>query len=366
MNLEMMCCPKCQRPVANIETATCPNCFSSLDPVLVPDSIDVSSADSLSQAPGFAAIPAPPSLVASADVPPPPNPSLSTPPAGLPGYAPPASPNYAPPASPGYVPPSAPEYASHPVSEHSTTTATTSGAPNIPQPGGFAAPTSSLLTSSAYDSTHTPQKPGFNFGNLFKIVIGGVGAVIYVVFRLGTLGWGVNRIFNHHNRNSRDNASAQTSGEIENKNRIAGMNETNPYLNYLGTPSSGALAAMNAIHTHDWRKLYYVSAHSGEEKKDSYRAAAFVEERMNQRNADRDPSHLFNVIGNATSFKVLPSIVKSGKSDVQTVWQLTFKGKKMVARGVAHMIKTGHGWELNSSAFPRTIYSDLVGDTENR
>ncbi len=340
-----MNCPKCQRPVDNIETTTCPNCFSPLDSVLVPDSTIVSSEDNLSQAPGFEGIPALPSSVASANVPPSPGPSLPTSPSRLPGYAPPLVPGYAPPPAPDYAPPSA----------------ATSGAPFNPLAGGFAAPNSSLLTSSAYNTTFAPQKPGFNFGNLLKIGIGGGGALIYVVFRLGILAWGANRIFNHHDGNSRYSSPS----EIRNENEIARLNETNPYLNNLRTPASGALAAMNAIHTHDWRKLYYVASHSGEEKKDSYSAMAYVEELTKQRKRDRDPLHLFNVIGNATSFKVISGEVKSGKSDVQTVWQLTFNGKRVVSRGVAHMIKTEDGWELNAATRARTIFSDLVGNTEN-
>ena len=108
-----------------------------------------------------------------------------------------------------------------------------------------------------------------------------------------------------------------------------------------------------------------MSSHSGEEKKDSYSAAAYVEELTKQRKGDRDPLHLFNVVGNATSFKVLPGVVKSGKYDVQTVWQLNFNGKKIVSHGVAHMIKTEDGWELNSSSFVKKIFSDLVGNAEN-
>ncbi len=352
MKLEMMICPKCQRPVDNIETVTCPHCFSPFAPVLVPDAIVVSSENNLSQAPGFEGIPAPNTSVASANVPPLPNPSLSSLPAEIPGYAPPST--------TGYAPPLASEYAPRPVGEHSPPTETTFGAPNIPQSVGFAAPPPSLLTTSAYNSTHTPQKPGFNFGNLLKIGIGGGGALIYIVFRLGILAWGVNRIFNHHNGNSNQSSSA------ENRNENARRTEINPYLNNLQTPSSGAQAAINAIHTHDWRKLYYVSSHSGEENKDSYNAAAYVEVLTKQRTGDHDPRHLFNVIGNATSFKVLPGVEKSGKSDVQTVWQLNFNGKKIVSHGVAHMIKTADGWELNSASFAKKIFSDLVGDAERK
>ncbi len=354
MKMEMMICPKCKRPVDNIETATCPHCFAPVAPVLVPDSRVVSSLDSLSQAPGFEGIPAHPSSVASVNVPPPPTPALPSSSAGIPGYAPPSTTGYAPPAAPGYAP--------RPVGEHSPLTETTFGAPNTPQSGGFVAPTSSLLTTSAYNSTHTPQKPGLNFGNLLKIGIGGGGALIYIVFRLGILAWGVNRIFNHQNGNSNQSSSA----EIRNENEIARRGEMNPYLNNLRTPSSGAQAAINAIHTHDWRKLYYVSSHSGEENKDSYSAAAYVEEMTKQRTGDHDPTHLFNVIGNATSYKVLPGIEKSGKSDVQTVWQLNYNGKKIVSNGVAHMIKTEDGWELNSASFVNKIFSDLVGDSEHK
>ena len=143
------------------------------------------------------------------------------------------------------------------------------------------------------------------------------------------------------------------------------MNETNPYLKDLRTPASGAQAAMNAIHAHDWRKLYYVSLHQGEEKKDSYSAAAYAEELTKQRNADHDPLHLFNIVGNATSFKAMPIVAKSAKSDVQTVWQLNIKGKKVVSHGVAHMIKTEDGWELNTAAPVKTTFLDLVGHVEN-
>ena len=115
-----MNCPKCQLPVDNIETTTCPSCFSPLDSVLVPDDTVGSSPENLSQENGFAGIPTTDHSAASLHVPILPIPSLPKTSAPVPGYAPPVG--YDPPV--GYAPPIAPVQVPHPFGSRTPPSAT--------------------------------------------------------------------------------------------------------------------------------------------------------------------------------------------------------------------------------------------------
>jgi hypothetical protein len=151
-------------------------------------------------------------------------------------------------------------------------------------------------------------------------------------------------------------------------NPFAGMafgGGSNPEAGSLQSPESAAQSAMLALHSQDWRKLYYVCAFEANEHKTSSDADDFQHEVGRAAMISHNPLTIFNLMAAATQFTASNPMVRGTSADVTTSWTIPYEGEKLSLRGVAHMTKVGGLWQLNLIQV-RTALDDLLGDVTSR
>jgi hypothetical protein len=121
----------------------------------------------------------------------------------------------------------------------------------------------------------------------------------------------------------------------------------NPEAPSLQSPESAAQSAMQALHSQDWRKLYYVCAFEVNEHKTASDAEDFQRELGRAAMINRNPLTIFNLMAAATQFSASNSIVRGTTADVNTSWTIPYEGEVLSLRGVAHMTRVGTVWQLN-------------------
>jgi len=140
---------------------------------------------------------------------------------------------------------------------------------------------------------------------------------------------------------------------------------TNPEAGSLQTPESAAQSAMQALHTQNWRKLYYVSAFQTNEQKTATEADEFQRDVSSAAMNNHNPLTIFNLMAAATQFTASNPMVRGTSADVSTSWTIPFEGEVLSLRGAAHMTKVGGVWQLDF-IMARSPLDDMLGQIASR
>ena len=279
----MVNCPRCQSPADEKARATCPVCFA---PLRIP-----------SVAPAIPPMPAGPQSRPQAPNPPsiPPLAGMAPPVAGTPTqhvpaqYAPPQA-SYAQPvqsySAPPAVPPPAPGRQARvsltgEVVETPVQPPASGYAPQGQVRSGYGAPPGGMPALPDYIARGAgsvplptaPVRPSISYGSsggmssYFKIrlAIAGIGLIIALFAYIAKA----------------VSESSGSGGSPSSGAPFGGFSfgsSSNPESGQLHTPETAAQCALQALHYHDWRKLYYVCAFENNERKTASEADDFQRE----------------------------------------------------------------------------------------